>query len=366
MKIVIFGLTISSSWGNGHATLWRGLCKALIQRGQHVVFYERNVPYYAAMRDLDQVPGGRLELYDDWESIRWRAASDLNDADVAIITSYCPDSLEANRLVLEQSRALRVFYDLDTPVTLARLDAGESVAYIAESGLRDFDLVLSYSGGQALAEFRTRLGARRVAPLYGHVDPDMHHPAEPLPHYRADLSYLGTYSEDRQQALEALFVVPAQMHADCRFLIGGAQYPAHFPWSPNIYFVRHLPPAEHAAFFCSSRLTLNVTRRAMVERGWCPSGRLFEAAACGTPIVSDAWEGLDAFFRPNEEIIIAAASADVTTALEIDEQELKKMARRARERVLEEHSSRRRADQLLQLLETPVQAEPGLLASAGV
>jgi spore maturation protein CgeB len=334
VKIVIFGLTISSSWGNGHATLWRGLCKALIQRGQHVVFYERTVPYYAAMRDLDQVPGGRLELYDDWESIRWRAASDLNDADVAIITSYCPDSLEANRLVLEQSRALRVFYDLDTPVTLARLDAGESVAYIAESGLRDFDLVLSYSGGQALAEFRTRLGARRVAPLYGHVDPDMHH--------------------------------PAQMHADCRFLIGGAQYPAHFPWSPNIYFVRHLPPAEHAAFFCSSRLTLNVTRRAMVERGWCPSGRLFEAAACGTPIVSDAWEGLDAFFRPNEEIIIAAASADVTTALEIDEQELKKMARRARERVLEEHSSRRRADQLLQLLETPVQAEPGLLASAGV
>jgi spore maturation protein CgeB len=365
VKIVIFGLTISSSWGNGHATLWRGLCKALIQYGQHVVFYERNVPYYAAMRDLDRLPGGRLELYDDWESIRWRAAADLGDADVAIITSYCPDSLDAGRLVLDQSRALRVFYDLDTPVTLARLDAGESVAYIPESGLRDFDLVLSYSGGQALDEFAARLGALRVAPLYGHVDPEMHHPAEPLPHYRADLSYLGTYSEDRQQTLEALLVVPAELQPHRRFLIGGAQYPAHFPWSPNIYFVRHLPPAEHAAFFCSSRLTLNVTRRAMVERGWCPSGRLFEAAACGAPIVSDSWEGLDTFFRPDEEIIIARSSADVTTALELGEQELMKMARRARERTLEEHSSRRRANQLLQLLELPVQAEPGLFASAG-
>jgi spore maturation protein CgeB len=365
VKIVIFGLTISSSWGNGHATLWRGLCKALIQRGQDVVFYERNVPYYAAMRDLDRIPGGRLELYDDWESIGSRARADLGDADVAIITSYCPDSLDATKLVCEQSRALRVFYDLDTPVTLAQLDAGESVAYIAETGLRDFDLVLSYSGGQALTEFRTRLGARRVAPLYGHVDPDIHHPAEPLPHYRADLSYLGTYSEDRQQALEALLVVPAQLRPERRFLIGGAQYPAQFPWSANIYFVRHLPPAEHAAFFCSSRLTLNVTRRAMVERGWCPSGRLFEAAACGTPIVSDDWEGLGAFFRPNEEIIIAKGSEDVITALEIGEEDLKRTARRARERTLEEHSSRRRADQLMQLLETPARTESGLFASAG-
>jgi spore maturation protein CgeB len=344
--------------------LWRGLCKALIQSGQHVVFYERNVPYYAAMRDLDRLPGGRLELYDDWETVGMRVAADLSDADVAIITSYCPDSLQATKLVCDQSRALRVFYDLDTPVTLARLDAGESVEYIAETGLRDFDLVLSYSGGQALTEFRTRLGARRVAPLYGHVDPDVHHPAPPQPHYRADLSYLGTYSEDRQQALEALLVVPARLRPDRRFLIGGAQYPAQFPWSSNIYFVRHLPPAEHAAFFCSSRLTLNVTRRAMVERGWCPSGRLFEAAACGACIVSDGWEGLDAFFRPNEEIIIARGSEDVTTALEFGEEELKRMARRARERALEEHSSRRRADQLMHLLETPARAEPAFLAPA--
>lgn len=364
MKIVIFGLTISSSWGNGHATLWRGLCKALIRSGHDIVFYERNVPYYADMRDLHELPGGRLEFYEDWQSARPRASIDLADADVAIITSYCPDSLAAGQIVLAQDRALRVFYDLDTPVTLARLEAGECVPYIAASGLGDFDLVLSYSGGRALDEFRTRLGARHVAPLYGHVDPDLHHPTPPLPHYHADLSYLGTYSDDRQQALEALLVTPAQLLPTRRFLIGGAQYPQHFPWSSNIYFVRHLPPAEHAAFFCSSRLTLNVTRRAMVERGWCPSGRLFEAAACGAPILSDVWDGLDAFFKPGEEIILAGGSSDVVAALELGDQQLQTMARRARERALEEHSSRRRADELIELLERPWQAQRGSLASA--
>jgi len=313
---------------------------------------------------LHEIPGGRLELYEDWRIARERASTDLAGADVAIITSYCPDSLAAREIVLAQGRALRVFYDLDTPVTLARLEAGECVPYIAASGLGDFDLVLSYSGGRALDEFRTRLGARNVAPLYGHVDPDLHHPTPSLPHYRADLSYLGTYSEDRQDALEALLVVPARLLPGRKFLIGGAQYPQHFPWSSNIYFVRHLPPAEHAAFFCSSRLTLNVTRRAMVERGWCPSGRLFEAAACGAPIVSDVWEGLDAFFQPNEEIMLAGESSDVTAALELGDEELQTMARRARERTLEEHSSRRRADELIQLLESPSHTQGGLLAAA--
>ena len=201
MKIVIFGLTISSSWGNGHATLWRGLCKALINMGHDVVFYERDVPYYAAMRDLVEIPGGRLELYADWTDIIPHASDDVSEADVAIITSYCADSIAAGNMVLAQNRARRVFYDLDTPITLARLGAGEQVPYIDTAAFPEFDLVLSYTGGRALDEFRARLGARVVAPLYGHVDPDLHRPAAALPHYRADLSYLGTYSEDRQRAL---------------------------------------------------------------------------------------------------------------------------------------------------------------------
>lgn len=364
MKIVIFGLTISSSWGNGHATLWRGLCRALIRIGHNIVFYERDVPYYANMRDLQEISGGRLELYAEWDDIRMCASADVADADVAIITSYCPDSLAATDIVLAQSHALRVFYDLDTPITLARLHSGQHVPYIGPSAFRDFDLVLSYTGGRALDEFRVRLGARHVAPLYGHVDPDLHRPSQPLPHYRADLSYLGTYSEDRQHTLITLLLMPAQLQSERKFLIAGAQYPQDFPWSSNIYFVRHLPPPEHAAFFCSSRLTLNVTRRAMAEMGWCPSGRLFEAAACGVPILSDNWEGLDTFFRPNEEIILAVGAADTVAALESGDQELLSMARRARERTLEEHSSSRRASELVQLLDGCNNAEPGILSTA--
>src|SRR5690606_10219795 len=259
MKLVIFGLTISSSWGNGHATLWRGLCKVLARRGHQVVFFERDVPYYALNRDLVSLSDGELCLYPNWEDALPLARWHLADADVAMVTSYCPDGVAAADVVLEAPRAVRTFYDLDTPVTLARLEAGEPVEYIGPRGLGEFDLVFSYTGGRALAELQKRLGARRVAPLYGSVDPDQYRRTAAAPQYLADLSYMGTYAADRQPALEQLLVEPARRLRGRRFLIGGAQYPQVFPWTDNIFFVRHLPPGEHPAFYSSSRLTLNIT-----------------------------------------------------------------------------------------------------------
>lgn len=353
MKLVIFGLTISSSWGNGHATLWRGLCRALTRRGHRVVFYERDVPYYAAHRDLTALPpGGRLNLYRDWSGACAAAERDLADAEVGMVTSYCPDGIAAADLVLSSRARLKTFYDLDTPVTLARLAAGEAIDYIGPRGLGDFDLVLSYTGGAALDELRTRLGARRTAPLYGSVDPETHRPVVPQPHYRADLSYLGTYAADRQDALEAFLIEPARRLAGRRFVIGGAQYPAAFPWTRNIHFVRHLPPAEHPAFFSSSRLTLNITRRSMAAMGFCPSGRMFEAAACGAPIVSDRWPGLDAFFEPGAEIIVLRDTTEAIAAIEMPDGERLAIARRARERVLDEHTADHRAGALIDIIET--------------
>ena len=352
MKIVIFGLTISSSWGNGHATLWRGLCKHLIQAGHDISFFERDVPYYAGARDLPELPGGRLVLYPSWPEVEPTARAAIDDADAVILTSYCGDGLEVTELIVERQRPLKIFYDLDTPVTLARLQAGERLSYIGSNGLAGFDLVLSFTGGPRLVEeYRKKLGARQIKPLYGHVDPDIHHPVSPQPHYRADLSYLGTYSDDRQRSLEELFMYPARARQDLRFLIGGAQYPHDFPWSPNIYFVRHLPPAEHAAFFASSRLTLNVTRQAMATMGWCPSGRLFEAAACGAPIISDRWDGIEQFFSPGDEILLADSTRDALAALSLDDHALTRIARHARERTLDEHSSAKRAQELIALLE---------------
>jgi len=358
MKIVIFGLSVSSSWGNGHAALWRGLIRALLDAGHRVIFYERDVPYYAANRDLLELPeGGELVLYPDWSACLPRMRRDLDGADVGMVTSYCPDGLEATELVLDSALPVRCFYDLDTPVTLARLEAGEQVSYIGPEGLAGFDLVLSYTGGGALEALRTRLGARRTAPIYGSVDPELHRPAAPRAQYRALLSYLGTYAADRQATLERLFVEPARRLPDERFVIGGAQYPDEFPWTANTSFVRHLPPPEHPAFYSSSRLTLNVTREAMARMGWCPSGRLFEAASCGVPILSDWFEGLDDFFVPGREILVAHTTEDAMAALSLPQPELSAIARRARERTLDEHTAARRATQMVAAFEAATARE---------
>lgn len=357
MKLVVFGLTVSSSWGNGHATLWRGLCRALGRRGHQVLFFEKDVPYYAQHRDLTELPGGELRLYDNFDQLIPEADRELSDADVAMVTSYCPDGIAATDLVLSSSVAVRAFYDLDTPVTLHNLSAGESLCYVGPRGLADFDLVLSYTGGAALDQLQSRLGATCVAPLYGHVDPEVHRPVGPEDRYRADLSYLGTYAADRQAALEALLIEPARRMPRRRFVIGGAQYPAGFPWSDNIFFVRHMPPSEHPAFFCSSRLTLNVTRQAMAAMGYCPSGRLFEAAACGTAVVSDWWEGLDTFFTPGSEILVAGSTDEAVAALELSDKEISAIARAARERTLAEHTSDCRARELEEAIAAAMQVE---------
>jgi spore maturation protein CgeB len=351
MKLVVFGLTISSAWGNGHATPWRGLCRALAARGHHVIFYERDVAYYAAHRDAPEPAGCELRLYPDWGATYEQARDAVADADVAIVTSYCPDGQDASDLVLASRRPLRVFYDLDTPVTLERLARGLHVDYLPTDGLGAFDLVLSFTGGRALEALKTDLGARVVAPLYGSVDPEAHHPVPTDPGRHFDFTYLGTYSADRQAALEEFFIEPARRRPDCRFALAGSMYPADgFPWQPNIFYLAHMPPTDHPSFYCSSAWTLNITRGPMAQMGYCPSGRLFEAAACGTPIVSDGWEGLDTFFTPRSEILIVQKTEDVLDALDMDPAERRRIGQSARARALAEHTADARVEELERVL----------------
>jgi spore maturation protein CgeB len=239
-----------------------------------------------------------------------------------------------------------VFYDLDTPVTLSQLARGEHVDYLPDEGLGDFDLVLSFTGGEALTALRDALGARRVAPLFGSVDPEVHHPVHVDRDQQCDLSYLGTYAADRQPALEELFIAPARVRSDLKFVVAGSQYPADFPWTSNMFYVRHMPASGHPVFYCSSGLTLNVTRQPMAAMGHCPSTRLFEAAACGTPILSDWWEGLDTFFEPGEEILIARNRAEVGGILNLPADERQRIGQRARERTLACHTADIRAREL--------------------
>lgn len=357
MKVVVFGLAISSSWGNGHATLWRALARGLAEDGHELVFFERDLPFYAPHRDKTEIDGGRLHLFAHFADVGDLARRELGDADAAIVTSYCPDARAATEIVIESDAGVRAFYDMDTPVTLERLRAGEDVAYVPASGLGAFDVVMSFTGGPALDALREMLGARRVAPLYGCVDPDAHAPARPCTDLSADLSYLGTYAADRQQTLERLFLAPARALPDRRFLIGGAQYPADFPWAPNVFYRQHVRPVEHPAFYCSSPLTLNVTRSPMAAMGHCPSGRLFEAAACGTPVVSDVWAGLDEFFEPDAEILIADSPEDVVQHLSMSDGRRAAIAAAARDRVLRSHTGLHRAREMIDILEDARSAE---------
>lgn len=351
MKIVIFGLSVSSSWGNGHATIWRGLIRELVNRGHAIVFFEKDVPYYAFNRDLNELSGMKLEFYKEWDEIKVMAAQELRRADVAIVTSYCPDALIASELIQNSNIKLSVFYDLDTPVTLSNFEKGEKPFYIGPSKLTQYDLVLSFTGGIALEKLKTVLGARVVVPLYGCADPFTHRRFPAQPNYSGDLSYLGTYAKDRQDALERLFIEPAKNYPQGRFVIGGAQYPPDFKWLPNIYFVQHVIPSEHPAFYCSSSFTLNVTRKAMADMGYCPSGRLFEAAVCEVPVISDFWEGLDEFFTPGEEVLVVENWRDVLECLNMPMQKRAKIASEAKKRALSNHTAAVRAAELETILQ---------------
>jgi spore maturation protein CgeB len=350
VKFTFFGLTISSSWGNGHATPYRALVRGLTDLGHTVTFYERDVAYYAKRRDLTQGGSYNLVLYQDWGGIRRAALREAGASDVVITASYLPGGARINDELLQLSRPLHVFYDLDTPVTLERLRRDEAVEYIRTDQLAWFGLVLSFTGGRALEELRA-LGAGDVAALYGCVDPKVHFRVPVPEQYRCDFSYMGTYSPDRQKRLQELFLGPAARLPERRFVLAGSMYPPEMQAPENVRRFEHVSPPDHAALYSSSPVTLNLTRAVMAQSGHCPSGRLFEAAACGTAVISDRWPGIEEFFNPGEEIVLAQAADDVTKALQQPAQEWARMAARARERTLDQHTGKKRAQELVMLLE---------------
>jgi spore maturation protein CgeB len=344
LRIVILGLSITSSWGNGHATNYRGLVRALAQRGHDVLFLERDVPWYAANRDLPRPPHGETALYQSVDELRSTFTAEIREADLVIVGSYVPDGIAVGQWVVAQARGVRAFYDIDTPVTLAAVATG-TCEYIDRHLIPAYDVYLSFTAGPTLELLEDGYGAAAAVAFHCLVDPEAYAPATVAP--RWDLGYLGTYSDDRQPALERLLLEPARRRPDLRFVVAGPQYPPGIDWPANVERIEHLPPAAHPDFYNAQRLTLNITRVDMVRAGWSPSVRLFEAAACAVPVVSDRWDGLDEFFRPQEEILIADTAGDVVTALDsVDEAEGRRIGRAARRRVLAEHTAEHRAAQL--------------------
>lgn len=349
MKITIFGLAITSSWGNGHATTFRALARALHQRGHSIIFFEKNLEWYASNRDVPQPPYCEVHIYDDWKRILPVVRQELRDSDVAVVGSYFPDGIAAINQVFDSAARVRAFYDIDTPITISQLREAGETSYLLAEQIPGFDLYFSFTGGPALAELEQRFAARRAVPLYCSVDPEKHHPFPAESPFTCELSYMGTYAPDRQSKIDELLCKTAAAMPSERFIVAGPQYPGDLKWPANIERIIHLEPKFHPRLYSSSRLTLNVTRRDMVMAGYSPSVRLFEAAACGATIISDNWPGLDTFFVPGKEILLPADSADVLRYLrDTDPELLRHIGSAARERIVTEHSNSRRAEQFEQ------------------
>jgi spore maturation protein CgeB len=348
MKIVVLGLSITSSWGNGHATTYRGLLRELTRAGHDIVFLERDQPWYAQNRDMPQPDFCETHIYHSLRELRSRFAHAVAEADCVIVGSYVPEGIKVGEWVTREAAGVTAFYDIDTPVTLASLQRGDC-QYLTPELVASYSMYLSFTGGPTLRKIEATYGSPMANALYCAVDPSLYFPEPQDERWR--LGYLGTYSDDRQPAVDKFLTEPARQLRSAQFVLAGPQYPKSIRWPDNIERITHIEPRDHRAFYNAQRFTLNVTRADMVRAGYSPSVRLFEASACGTPIISDEWPGLDEFFRPGDEILIAKKASDVTEILgTMSAKEARKIGERARQRVLAEHTAAHRAGELESLI----------------
>jgi len=344
LDIVILGLSITSSWGNGHATTFRGLVRELDKKGHAVTFLERDVPWYASNRDLAYPPFCKTILYSSLEELKEQYADLIQNADLVIVGSYVPEGVTVGEFVTDIAEGVTAFYDIDTPVTLAKLERCD-FEYLHPGLIPKYQLYLSFTGGPTLQRIEQQYGSPAARAFYCSFDPELYYP-EQMP-IKWDLGYLGTYSDDRQPPLQKLMLDAAKQLNDKEFVVAGPQYPENIHWGANVERIEHLPPSEHRAFYNSQRFTMNITRADMIKAGYSPSVRLFEAAACGTPIISDYWDGIDSIFEIGKEILISKSAGDTLSYLtNISEEERKAIGDRARQKVLNHHTAAHRASEL--------------------
>lgn len=359
MKLVVCGLSLSSSWGNGHATTYRALLRAFAARGHEITFYEWDAPWYGGTnRDLPDPDFCRLFLYGDWDSIAPRALAEAREADAVLVGSFVHDGARVIDSLLDAVGDRVSFYDIDTPVTIAKLRADDA-DYLRRDQIPRFARYLSFTGGPFLRDvLEAEFGARDAQPLYCSVDPERYRPRTPDPELRADLAYMGTYAPDRQPVVERFLNDVARVLPHRSFLVAGPQYPDSIEWPANVRLLPHLPPEKHPAFYSSAAWQLNATRADMVAAGWSPSVRLFEAGAVGAAVISDFWPGIDQLFRPGEEIMLPRSTEEVVQILEsTTDEERRAIGSALRERILREHAADQRAEQLERYLAAPSTVE---------
>jgi spore maturation protein CgeB len=347
VKVAFFASSLVSSYWNGAATYYRGIVRALHERGHWIDFYEPDAYARQQHRDLDDPDWARVVVY---QSGRWRDALECAaDADVVVKASGVgvnDAQLEAG--VLELDAPTTIFWDVDAPATLARVeqDAADPFAEL----IPQYDLVLTYGGGDPVVDRYHALGARACVPVYNALDPETHHPVAPQPKLACDLAFLGNRLPDREARVEEFFFRAAERAPAKRFLLGGAGWDDK-PLPPNVIYRGHTPVTLHNAVNCSALAVLNVTRQDMVENGWSPPTRVFEAAGAGACVITDAWEGVDHFLEPGHEVLVAESGAEVAELLAtLSPERAREVGEAARRRLLEEHTYAQRAEQVESIL----------------
>jgi spore maturation protein CgeB len=353
MKIAFFGSSLVSAYWNGACTYYRGIVRGLDARGHRIAFYEPDAFERQAHRDIEDPEWAEVVVYEAREE---RAVRDViataADADVVVKASGVGvfDEVLEQAVAELEGPALRIFWDVDAPATLAAMEAD------AENPLRGpigrYDLVLTYGGGQPVIDRYAALGARTCVPIYNALDPEAHHPEAPRPELACDLAFLGNRLPDREERVEEFFFRAVEALPQRSFLLGGNGWEDRVEGLENVRCLGHVPPGDHNALNRSALAVLNVSRESMAANGWSPATRVFEAAGAGACLISDAWEGIEDFLAPDEEVLVARDGAEVAALLaSLDPDRARNIGAAALERVLAEHTYERRAEQVEQVLE---------------
>lgn len=347
LDVAFFGSSLVSAWWNGAATYYRGVLRALAERGHRITFYEPDAFDRQKHRDIPDP---------DWATVVVYASEGVAGVETAVESARHSDVIVKasgvgvfdewlERAVLDVGRpdATRIFWDVDAPATLERINADPD----DPSGLLlpYYDFVFTYGGGPPVVAAYQELGARECVPVYNAVDPDTHHPAPPDERFAGTLGFLGNRLPDREARVQEFFFQPARQLPNHTFLLGGGGWDQHVPELANVKYLGHVYTRDHGAFNCTPRTVLNICRESMARNGYSPATRVFEAAGAGACLITDAWEGIEQFLEPGREVLVAANGNEVAEHLtSLDADRAQRIGRAGRRRVLAEHTYDRRAE----------------------
>jgi spore maturation protein CgeB len=359
MKIAFYGSSLLSSYWNGAATYYRGLLRDLAGRGYRITFYEPDAFDRQKHRDIDSPDWAEVRVYPATEEAVRGVIAEAARADVVVKASgvgVFDDVLLEGVIAASRSEAVRIFWDVDAPATLAELR--QSPDHPLHRAMPALDLVLTYGGGPPVVEAYEGFGARRCVPIYNALDPSTHHPVPPDERFRADLSFLGNRLPDREARVEQFFLEPAARLPERSFLIGGNGWETK-AMPPNVRHIGHVYTRDHNAFNASSLAVLNIARDSMATTGFSPATRVFEAAGAGACLITDAWIGLDLFLKENEEVLVARDGADVAEHVNaLTPERAKAIGEAGRARILREHTYARRGAQVDAILRGEAAQKP--------